>query len=156
MKNAPSVSYPVGRLFWLGRVWGLVGLLLAGLHAWAWHTQALSLGRLGVSAAMAAALWSWAGWVWRRFPLGWLTWLAVADQDGPPGGGRSSGGWWWSGVEGAQGYPVVRVECMWVSERWAALRLHAASGVPVWVGVEAGAAPDRWLALRRALVRNGN
>lgn len=145
-RNAPSVSYPVGRCpFWVLMLAALamcialvLGLAAADLPAW-------PRGLLGV---LFVAWLVWAGISLARVPRGWLRWQRPVAQEA---------GWWtWSaglgGSSGDEGLGPVSLHCVLDLQNRALLRLHGPRGVPRWVWLEQGSAPPDWLALRRAVL----
>lgn len=149
MRNAPSVTYPVGRSAFQGRL--LLGLCLAGALAlvlWWWLSEAPSGWVLGIG---------WAGWLswtwvalrsWRYAPVGRLQWDASPLHDPAL---RRNGTWRWlpAGVGAAQDLDAV----LWMLDAQAVvlLRLQRAEGRALWLWLDAAREPARWDALRRAL-----
>ncbi|MCJ0764302.1 hypothetical protein [Variovorax terrae] len=135
MHSAPSVTYPVGRSRWAGRL--ALALWLAGAGAAAlwllqpgaagWR-QALALA--AVLAAGAAALQAW-----RTAPQGELHW-----------DGRQ---WLWSRRGGPQQPGLVTVHLD--LQRCLLLRLQILDGRVRWLWLEPSFQPGRWNDLRRAV-----
>jgi hypothetical protein len=65
-------------------------------------------------------------------------------------------GWWWGSDAGLHGQALAQVQSVWMGQRRGLLRVRfggdslVARGV--WLCVEQRPAPERWLALRRALL----
>lgn len=134
MHSAPSVSYPVGRSHFYGRV--LVGALVLGgfsLAAWIMQSDTYALKHL------AAAAW-WLGSAtaavvtWLRSPNGLLTW-----------DGQS---WTWtSGLVSRQVVLSVKLD----SQSTLLLHWRVIGASNGWIWLERRTAPTRWLPLRRAV-----
>lgn len=160
-RNAPSVSYPVGRSHVeraLLQGWTCVSLaLMAGLAWTLWTTNSFSgVAGLAVVTLLSGALrWAWVGW--HSGLTGWLIWAPDAqtapfEHNERPDPGL---GWWWSGSEeGGVGLPVAHLRVTLLFPRWALVHMQLlTAGRPRhWVWLESSALPDRWLDLRRALV----
>ena len=137
MRNAPSVTAPVGRSrFGLGLV--LCGGLsaLALLLAWVVHVPAHPQRQLLVGGLLA--LWAVLAWrEQRQAATGQLQWDGAS--------------WWFaSGSASQEVEPSIVLDL----QRVLFLRIEAAapSGVRVrWCWLEAGSDRSHWLALRRAL-----
>ena len=162
MQNAPSVSYPVGR-FALAGVW-LVGtvVLVVALQAGAWWgwwpTGAWVLWRWSVATGVWLLALGWAFVHWWRMPKGWLTWDPLLEPpEADNGGDTQASGWWWGAPSGLQAQALTKVQRMWMGQGWGLLRVRLqGAGHPkhLWLCVQASAAPERWLAVRRALNRH--
>lgn len=153
MRNAPSVTYPVGRCAVHGKVLTLLGAL--GL---------LALALLAMLWASASAAWLWGGglaWLcwsalalrtWWRSPSASLQWDArAASASALPG--ERVGGWRWHGA----GLPVSdleRVEWVVDAQTVLLLRLKPLAAPARWVWLEARSDPVRWDDLRRALTNH--
>lgn len=98
---------------------------------------------------------------WRRLPVGWLIWdpALVSDatgRDPDPDTRALNEGWWWGSDAGLHGQALAQVQSVWMGQRRGLLRVRfggdslVARGV--WLCVEQRSAPERWLALRRALL----
>lgn len=148
MRNAPSVTYPVGRCaFHALSLLVLSALVAASL--WGWRGSGVDL-RLWLAALAGAVLWlAWALRAWWSMPSGQLHW----DAQAPGLQGPQAGAWFW--VDGASmaRQPVYGVASSLDLQRLMLLRLRAAPSVPRWVWVQQANDPARWLELRRALQR---
>lgn len=162
MYNAPPVSYPVGRFFWVGVCLGLVTVLALGLQtglalAW-WQVGAWVAWRWALSGTLWAGTLAWAWWHWWRSPVGWLIWEPALGE-GPVTEAARSTGWWWAPLFGPEGEPVFRAQPMVIAQNWMLFRLQVLvsdrSHVQ-WVWLAEGSAPERWLALRRAVKRHAH
>jgi hypothetical protein len=153
MRNAPSVTYPVGRCAVHGGVLALLSAL--GLLAW---------GLLAALWSSAGAVWLWVGasvWLvwsvwalrtWWLSPRGQLQWDArAAPASFLPD--ERSGGWRWhrSGLFAAD---LERVEWVLDAQRTLLLRLHPRNERALWVWLESRRDPGRWDDLRRALTNH--
>jgi len=70
---------------------------------------------------------------------------------------RGTTGWWWGTPSGPEGETVGQVEPMVVAQTWMLLHLTAPGGGRFrgrWVWALKSSAPERWLALRRAVMRH--
>jgi hypothetical protein len=130
MRDAPSVSYPVGRCLWaagaMGLVWFAGGAAIAG-----WLAQG---AQPGWRQAFAAAAWLGAGAAallhWTRMPRGTLAF--------------SGGSWRFREADAAA--PRVALDLQRI------LLLHFDGGAaPLWLWAEQREAPSDWDALRRAV-----
>ena len=134
MHSAPSVSYPVGRSAFAGRLlagFGALGIAAAA----AWTVQSSSFGwrpALGWACALACAGFALGAW-WRS-PFGVLHWDGAAWQ-WQDGAGMAPGG----------------LECALDLQSRMLLRWQGEGGAPRWLWVERKAAPSHWEALRRAV-----
>ena len=134
MHGAPSVSYPVGRSPFLGRL--LAGAWLAGAAAcvaWAVHGATAGAAWVGAIACTGAGAGA-ARWWWCQ-PAGLLAWdgevWSWAPGDGPAvAAGRPS--------------PVLDFQ------RSMLLQWRGAAG-PRWLWLDRARLPARWDALRRAV-----
>jgi hypothetical protein len=139
-RNAPSVSYPVGR----SRFWGVV-------------LTSLALGVTLTGAWMAATLPPKAWLPLAGAGLVWMAWAARNERHQPTGllrfnGAPGQGGAWrWVLNGSAEGLELDAVQPALDLQSRMLLRLKGAACVPVWVWVERARAPADWLALRRAL-----
>lgn len=149
MRNAPSVSYPVGRCAFHGCLLLLTGLAaaVAGVLWWllSWAPPGW-LGGLGVGV--------WAIWAalalrsWRRVPTGCLQWDAHASADTVRTG---NGCWRWSGSEGEPVLTLDTVQTVLDAQGVMLLRLTTPAGPCQWVWVDRARDLARWDDLRRAL-----
>jgi hypothetical protein len=137
LHNAPPVFYPLGRSSFLGGL--LLGLWLAGaLLVLAWASLAsLSGGQL--LAAGAAVVLSGAATAlhWKNTPSGQLVWDGQA--------------WCWVSAADPAGLAAPDIAVVADLQRWLLLRLESQSSACLWLWAERRAAPERWLALRRAV-----
>jgi len=148
MRNAPSVSYPVGRCaVWAAGLTGL-GLLIA---------TAVVLALPGLSPPQVAALGlgvlAWLGLAlrqWRRQPRGWLRLTA--------GGVAVTGeaAWRWRETGAGHEQPVAGVRVAVDLQRLMLVELTAAARAPRWLWLEASRAPADWPALRRAVLASAH
>lgn len=139
MRNAPSVTAPVGRSRF-GQcltlcAWSSAVLLLL---AWAVHVPAHPQRQLLVGGLLA--LWAVLAWREQRHaPCGLLHWDGAS--------------WWFAGGGNSQEVaPAVVLDL----QRVLLLRIDAAAPAPAdprvrWCWMEAGPDRPQWLALRRAL-----
>ncbi len=153
MRNAPSVTYPVGRCAVHGQVLALLsalGLLALGLLAVLWWSAGAAWLWTG---GVVWLVWSvWALCTWWRSPSGQLQWdaraaSATTASGGPPGGWR----WHQSGL-----FPtdLERVEWVLDAQTTLLLRLHPRDERARWVWLEARRDPGRWDDVRRALTNH--
>jgi arginine exporter protein ArgO len=149
MRNAPSVTYPVGRCaFWRLLLLAAGALGLSAVMAGGWWLDR-------ISAVVGAALWVvWAAWAalsWRRLPSGRLSW----DARHTVAQGAQQGGWTWHSAAYRDGVNLVQVECVQDAQRWMLLRLHNPERARIWLCVARSADPSRWDDLRRAVIAHG-
>ena len=149
MRNAPSVSYPVGRCAFQAYVLALT--VLAGALAWVlW--QWLSWAPPGWLGGLGAGLWLlWAFLAWRSWklaPIGQLRWDANASADPVHAG---SGRWSWLNSDAASVQWLAAVQPMLDAQGVMLLRLTALAGPSRWIWVGRAHDPARWDDLRRAL-----
>lgn len=150
MRNAPSVTFPVGRCRFYALMLALLGAGgLAVLGAW-WAGADAAPRWQGV---LGGAVWmgwlAFAGWSWLHSPVGQLTWDASAlsaDRSARPGA------WLWRPASSPEGTPLHRVEQVLDLQARMLLRLHHADARSRWVWVARAQDPVRWCDLRRALV----
>ena len=153
MRNAPSVTYPVGRCAVHGGVLALLSVL--GL---------LALGLLAALWSSAGPVWLWGGgcvWAvwsalalgaWWRSPRGQLQWDArAASATALPG--ERVGGWRWHGG-GMSSADLDRVEWVWDAQTTLLLRLYPRAERARWVWLETRSDPGRWDDVRRALTNH--
>ena len=150
MRNAPSVTYPVGRCAVHGKVLVLLGAL--GL---------LALALLAVLWAAASAAWLWGGglaWLcwsalalrtWWRSPSASLQWDARAASASALPGERVRG-WRWHGA-GSPASDLESVEWVVDAQTVLLLRLQPPAAPARWVWLEARRAQGLWEDLGRAL-----
>ena len=147
MRNAPSVTYPVGRCAFFGWMLVLIGVLAAlALALWWWLFPARPTSWT-LGGAIAWLSWSaLAWWYWRHQPIGQLQWDAEATRFPS----EQRGIWRWSLN---QAPPRELQEVAWVldAQTVALLRLHAEGQRPQWLWLQARDDPVRWVELRRAL-----
>ena len=148
MRNAPSVTYPVGRSAFCTRLMlgiaalGLMGVILeAGYGTW----------RSALAGGVAWCAWSMvAVWGWWRQREGRLAWLADRVRPEDPLG--LPGVWHWVSEAYKEGVALSRVERVYDLQSTMLLRLHNPDGACTWVWVERSRDPARWLDLRRVLM----
>lgn len=148
MRNAPSVSYPVGRCAFHGWLLVLISglaLLALLLLRWLWS------GHNDLVIGSGFALWMlWtaaAAWLWWRTPVGHLRWDARATGLVVL---APAGGWFWQG-DGQPPQSLTGVECLLDVQRFVLLRLRPVEQRSRWIWLEARRDPWRWDDLRRAL-----
>jgi hypothetical protein len=155
MRNAPSVSYPVGRCAFYG--WTLFGLAVSGfgafavLHALAHVGQAapLTLAQT-VSGLLICVCWAGvAAWYWLHSAQGRLHWDAMAAPMSREG---STGVWRWQPSGRVRSADLVRVVTVLDLQSRCLLRIERAEGGKHWLWLERAQNSDRWDDLRRALV----
>lgn len=137
LHNAPPVFYPLGRSSFLGGL--LLGLWLAGvLLVLAWASLARLSGWQLMAACAAVALAGMAAAMhWKKTLSGQLAWDGQA--------------WCWVSAADPAGLVVPDAVVVADLQRWLLLRLDKPSGACLWLWAERRAAPERWLALRRAV-----
>ncbi|MCX7256611.1 MAG: hypothetical protein NTZ64_07705 [Polaromonas sp.] len=137
LHNAPPVFYPLGRSSFLGGL--LLGLWLAGaLLTLAWASLASLSGGLLLAAGAAVALSGVAAALhWKNTPSGQLAWDGQA--------------WCWVSAADPAGLAAPDAAVVADLQRWLLLRLESQSGACLWLWAERQSAPERWLALRRAV-----
>lgn len=151
MRNAPSVSYPVGRsVFYAGLLAGCGSLSLA-LVIWVAPSVGWQTAVGGSILWIAWALLAFASWL--RAPVGRLRWDALAMHPGALL--QSPGAWSWQSAAYQDGVPLLKVERVQDLQRWILLRLHNPDGARSWVWVERARYPAKWDDLRRAVVAHG-
>lgn len=134
MHNAPSVTYPVGRSLFFGRLMLAVWLLGAAMAGW-WCLQAAAMGwrqGLVLLSVPAAGLAAWSSW--RAMAPGELRW------DGQV--------WLWN--PGDQAEPA-RLHAPIDLQGHLLLCLHLDTGRTRWCWAERSSLPERWGDLRRAV-----
>jgi toxin CptA len=133
MHGAPSVSYPVGRSAFAGRL--LACLLLAGLAATlAWCIVAPVGWRQAAGFATLLACGVFSVLAWSRSPAGVLHWEGA--------------GWTWEeGGRVAAGRPELALDL----QRRLLLRWQPDAGRARWLWVERASDASHWDALRRAV-----
>ena len=133
MHGAPSVSYPVGRSAFAGRV--VAALVLTGLGAvLAWAFQAPAGWRQAAGLATVLASGAFALLAWWRSPAGLLRW------DGT--------GWTWEeGARVSTGRPELALD---LQDRLL-LRWRGDEGSGRWLWLEGASDGSHWDALRRAV-----
>lgn len=155
MRCAPSVTYPVGRSPFLGRLVLALGVGSFGvLMLWGWHASAFLHWPWWVAAS------AWIGWaVWARHA--WraehrdalLEWDALAP---PLAGENGPGAWFWYPDNVAAGDVLTGVKVVADWQRGMLLHLSDERGARTWVWAEERRDPVRWLDFRRAIVFSGN
>jgi toxin CptA len=135
MHAAPSVSYPVGRSAFAGRLWAALALL--GLAAAiAWSLAATTTGwrqLLALVLVAACAGLAWRGWL--RSPVGMLRWDGLA--------------WQWQ--ECASTTDCGRVELALDLQSRMLLHWRGEDSGARWLWIERESASSHWDALRRAV-----
>lgn len=150
MRNAPSVTYPVGRCAFHAQCLLALAALVA-MSLWAWRGSGVD-GRLWLATLAGALLWLvWALRAWWNMPAGQLRWDAQATGVQ----GLEAGAWLWIDAASAAPQPVAGLASSLDLQGLMLLRLRAAPSVPRWVWVQRARDPARWLDLRRALQRAG-
>lgn len=137
MRNAPSVSYLVGRSAFLGGL--TVGVGVLGMTA---VVLVITYGNLSAGLLLFPVWLVWALAAWRmrsRQVHGRLTWSAKESE------------WSWSSAAYLHGVGLSRVERVYDLQAWILLRLHNPDGARIWVWAERQRDPVHWDALRRAL-----
>jgi hypothetical protein len=148
MRNAPSVTYPVGRSAFCARLlfgvaaMGLLGVLMSVIYG-TWRTT--------LTTSVAWCVWGTVAlWAWRRMPRGQLVWHS--DRVQPEGPQGVQGVWSWASEAYQEGVALKQVERVYDLQLAMLLRLRNPDGARTWVWVERVAEPARWLELRRALL----
>lgn len=135
--RAPSVSYAVGRSYW---VWGMLlawAVLAASVTAGWWLIAAPGdpgpwLGTAALVLSVAGAVWGW-----QRSPVGVLQW------DGHD--------WQWQSAGYQSPATVDAPEPVLDLQGLVLVRMHNRAGAPWWVWADAASDPAHWMDLRRAL-----
>jgi toxin CptA len=170
MRNAPSVTYPVGRCFFYAA--GLVVLGALGLLVWLWWLGEVLAHRAPPftpwTSAVGAVLWlAWAGFAWRSWvyaPVGVLQWDALAPSSQGP---QRVGVWRWhrqapgehsnnpdrNNPNLSHGAPLQQVQRVLDLQSLLLLRVRNPDGAHRWLWVQRSSDPARWNDLRRALVQ---
>lgn len=155
MRNAPSVTYPVGRCVFYA---GLLGALavLSGWVLW-WFglgSEEHGFQKPHVTGWLGIVLWlTWAVFAWRSWvnaPVGLLRWDAQATS--PDGLARASA-WRWQRDAHSEGAPLQRVERVLDLQNRLLLRVRNPDGAHRWLWLECASDPAHWSDLRRALVQ---
>jgi len=133
MHSAPSVTYPVGRSRFLGRMLAALWLAGAGVTALGWHSFRPDGWRVGVACAVLLLAAFMARHLWQAIPAGELHWDGHAWQ--APGNHVLS--------------PGLRVHLD--LQRHLLVRLHGESVAGRWIWLSATSSPARWNDLRRAV-----
>jgi toxin CptA len=133
MHAPPSVSYPVGRSAFAGRLLAFVGLAaLAATIAWSLQAPPGWRQLAGFAAVLTCGSLAWHGW--RRSPAGILHWDGL--------------GWSWEeGGAIAPGRPEPAVEL----QARLLLRWRGEDGRTRWLWLERASDTSHWDALRRAV-----
>lgn len=148
MRNAPSVTYPVGRCAFHAKLLLVLAAVVAA-SLWGWLGSGVDMG-LWLTLVVGAVLWLvWALHAWWRAPFGRLHWDAQAPglQD------AEAGAWFWFNSTEQTPQPVLGVQQALDLQGVVLLRLRSTASVPRWVWVQQAGDPARWLDLRRALQR---
>ena len=137
LHNAPPVFYPLGRSHFLGGL--LLGLWLAGALLVLGWTRLASLSGWQLMSGLAAVPLAGlaAAMHWKKTPSGQLAWDGQA--------------WCWVSAADPAGLAGPDVAVVADLQRWLLLRLESRSGACLWLWAERRVAPERWLALRRAV-----
>jgi hypothetical protein len=133
MHAPPSVSYPVGRSAFAGRILAWIGLAaLAATLAWCLQAPVGWRQLAGFGAVVACGALAWRGWL--RSPEGRLLWDGL--------------GWTWEegGAVGA-GHPELALD---LQERLL-LRWRGDDGRTRWLWLERASDTSHWEPLRRAV-----
>ena len=139
MRNAPSVSFPVGRSPFEGRLLLCLGLAGgAALGLWRWQTAAsdlLAVGLLGLWMAGCVLAWR----RWRASAAGWLHWR--------------DGAWTFGASRASADNDIVlaRLRVALDFQTILLLELKSASRAPRWLWLSHSDDPPHWNALRRAV-----
>ena len=147
MRNAPSVSYPVGRSAFQAGVIVVLGLLgaLALLLPLRWYPAVP--GWVWVAGALLWLFWSgWAGLNWSRAPRGRLQW----DARALPATGTRAGVWRWL-PDGAPAVELQALDWVWDAQVVVLARPRSPGQRLPWLWLEGRREPARWDDLRRAL-----
>ncbi|OGB01593.1 MAG: hypothetical protein A3E79_16845 [Burkholderiales bacterium RIFCSPHIGHO2_12_FULL_61_11] len=137
LHNAPPVVYPLGRSRFLG--WLLLALWLAGLLAlllWSYATRQLDW-RMAFAVAAVVGTGVLARVGWNNSPTGQLVW------DGEV--------WRWESSSYRTGIGEYKLSLIADFQSMLLLRLENQAGARLWLWVEQGVLPERWLDLRRAV-----
>ncbi len=134
MHAAPSVSYPVGRSAFAGRLYALAALAsLATAIAWCLQSAAFDWRHaLTLATVLVAGALAWRGWM--ASPAGVLRWDGVAWQ-------------WLQGADGAAGRAEIALDL----QSRMLVRFCPEHGPARWLWVEREAKHADWEALRRAV-----
>ncbi|MBL0919798.1 MAG: hypothetical protein IBJ14_13935 [Hydrogenophaga sp.] len=145
MRNAPSVSYPVGRCaFWIGLLLGMA-FLLVGTFLLAWSALP---GVAGWGLGLALVLWGYAAAhsAWHQ-PTGWLHYGGASNASG-----GDEAGWTWLRSRTATPVPLGKLRVVADLQHRVLLETSGAGAAPRWIWLDASRIPADWLALRRALL----
>lgn len=135
--NAPPVTYPLGRSYFLGGL--LLALWLAGLLlALVWDALTQASGwRLSASCSAVLLAGLAAGLSWKNLPRGQLAW------DGEV--------WRWESECRHSAMAEHELSVVADFQRCLLLRLESQAGASLWLWAEQPSLPERWLDLRRAV-----
>lgn len=160
MKNAPSVSYPVGRTFWGVVPVVLVGLLwLLSIGTW-WLTTNHDLAAHSMAGVMLVVWGFWIGWQlmgWRRTRPGRLAWIArqstaVADTGTSGGSELLSNAWQWR-PERESSVVLAGVRVIFDFQRVMLVQARRAdTGKSLHFWLTQAHSASNWHAMREALV----
>lgn len=144
MRSAPSVTYPVGRSWFMGTLLLLLALLSLILLLY-WLSLPDSQGQADRMTGLIWSVWLawcvWAAWSWWHLPQGRLEWRCHDD---------GTGGWYWCPAKGGIGSRVLQTARPSVS---ADLQFAMLVRLPSrWLWLESRSDRARWAALRRALL----
>ena len=130
----PAVSYPMPRSEIEAALLGLTGFVGCVVQVlWMMASPRVGLPHLGGLLVCMAAV-GLAAWQWRSSFVGTLNWNGTA--------------WHWKVQETTA---LVNPEIIFDLQHVVLLRLRIVQGNSIWVWSQKNAAPQHWLALRRAL-----
>ncbi|MDB5845818.1 MAG: hypothetical protein JWP79_3128 [Polaromonas sp.] len=135
--NAPPVVYPLGRSSFLGSL--LLGLWLAGFFSvmlWCHFTKPMDW-RMTLAFLCVAGAGIAAGTSWKNMLGGQLAWNGQV--------------WRWESAGYLSGAAEHEVSVIADFQNMLLLRLENQARAGLWLWVEQGAMPERWLDLRRAV-----
>jgi hypothetical protein len=134
MRNAPAVSYPVGRSYFEGVLLTCMAVLITlVLGAWTWLSQTLVAWHIAGSVLGCGAVFG-AVWSWQRTPSGILAWDGTC--------------WTWTSRGVSQ---VVVIIVLLDFQKFLVLTLRTSGGAKFWIWPQRQAFHERWLAFRRAV-----
>lgn len=147
MRNAPSVTFPVGRCAFWALLLGCMGVLLAVALALGW--AGLSRWQAGCLGFSVLAWWLAAAWTVGHHPRGWLRFSGASPSPVP-----GDTAWTWLVGPGGDARPLTAPRIVLDLQQRVLLQVRGAGDVPRWLWLEAASSPGDWLALRRALLVN--